>query len=101
MKDDLTLKTRREFLRTSMLGTALSWTVPTFLANTFSTLHAAAENSATQTDTGKDARILVVLQMAGGNDGLNTVVPFANDHYLKARPRIAIPAKDVLKLNDD
>ena len=101
MKDELTLKTRREFLRTTMLGSALSWTVPTFLANTFSTLHAAAENSPIQTVTGKDARILVVLQMAGGNDGLNTVVPFANDHYLKARPRIAVPAKAVLKINDE
>src|ERR1044071_9875269 len=101
MKDELSLKTRREFLRTTMLGSVLSWTVPTFLANTFSTLHAAAENSPIQTATGKDSRILVVLQMAGGNDGLNTVVPFANDHYLKARPRIAIQAKDVLKLNDE
>jgi uncharacterized protein (DUF1501 family) len=38
--------------------------------------------------------------MAGGNDGLNTVVPHSNDFYFKARPRIAIQAKDILKLND-
>lgn len=101
MKHELTLKTRREFLRTTMLGSALSWTVPAFLANTFSSLNAEAADSAVQTATGKDGRILVVLQMAGGNDGLNTVVPFANDHYLKARPRIAIPANDVLKLNEE
>jgi len=101
MKTDITLKTRREFLRTSALGSALSWTVPTFLADTFATLHAEAADSATQIVTGKDASILVVLQMAGGNDGLNTVVPFADDHYHQARPRIGLAAKDVLKLNDE
>lgn len=101
MKSELILKTRREFLRTTMLGSALSWTVPTFLANTFSELNAVAADSAVQPVTGKDGRILVVLQMAGGNDGLNTVVPFADDHYRKARPRIAVAGKDVLKLNDE
>jgi len=58
--------------------------VPTFLANTFSSLHADAADSATQITTGKDSTILVVLQMAGGNDGLNTVVPFADHYYHKA-----------------
>lgn len=100
MKIETSLKTRREFLRTTVLGGALSWTVPAFLANTFSALHAEAADSATQIVTGKDSPILVVLQMAGGNDGLNTVVPFANDFYRKARPRIGIDAKDVLKIND-
>ena len=84
------MQTRREFLRTSVLGGALTWTVPAFLANTFSALHAAAADSATQTATGKDATILVILQMAGGNDGLNTVVPYANDYYHQARPRIGV-----------
>lgn len=100
MKSKISLKTRREFLRTSALGGALSWTVPTFLANTFATLHAAAADSATQIVTGKDAAILVVLQLAGGNDGLNTVVPFADDHYHQARPRIGLAGAKVLKLND-
>ena len=101
MKTELTLKTRREFLRSTVLGSALSWTVPTFLANTFSSLHADAADSATQITTGKDSTILVVLQMAGGNDGLNTVVPFADHYYHKARPRVGIAAKDVLRLNDE
>src|ERR1044071_7097057 len=100
MKTEFTLKTRREFLRTTVLGSALSWTVPTFLANTFSTLQAEATDKATPLTTGRDGSILVVLQMAGGNDGLNTVVPFADDHYRKARPRIAVAEKDVLKLDD-
>ena len=101
MKDDITLHTRREFLRRTVLGGALSWTVPTFLANTFSALQAEAADQATQAATGRDATILVVLQMAGGNDGLNTVVPFTNDYYHRARPRIGLAESKVLRLNDD
>jgi uncharacterized protein (DUF1501 family) len=100
MKNEPSLKTRREFLRATTLCGALSWTVPSFLAHTFSALQAKAADLATQPVTGRDANILVILQMAGGNDALNTVVPFANDHYLQARPRLALSAKSVLKLND-
>jgi uncharacterized protein (DUF1501 family) len=91
--------TRREFLRTTVLGGALSWTVPSFLANTFAALQAQAAEQATQITTGRDGTILVVLQMAGGNDGINTVVPYANDDYHRARPRLALSADKVLKLN--
>ena len=101
MKNELTLKTRREFLRATVLGGALSWTVPAFLARTFSALEARAADQATQAVTGRDASILVVLQMAGGNDGLNTVVPFTDDHYHRARPKLALPETKVLKLSDD
>jgi uncharacterized protein (DUF1501 family) len=101
MPNEITLKTRREFLRSTVLGSALSWTVPAFLANTFSTLHAEAADKATQAATGRDSNILVIVQMAGGNDGLNTVIPFANDHYRRARPRIGLAANKILKLNDE
>jgi uncharacterized protein (DUF1501 family) len=101
MKNEITLQTRREFLRRTVLGSALSWTVPAFLADTFSALQTQAADSATQIVTGKDSTILVVLQMAGGNDGINTVVPYANDFYRKARPRIGLKADDVLKISDD
>ncbi|MBV9658530.1 MAG: DUF1501 domain-containing protein [Verrucomicrobia bacterium] len=95
------LSTRREFLRTTLLGAAAAWTLPAFLDKTFFALGAqAAENSATQTITGKDAPILVVLQQAGGNDGLNTLVPFADDAYHRVRPAIGFAADKVLKLND-
>ena len=50
--------------------------------------------------TGKDAPILVVLQLAGGNDGLNTVVPYTNDDYRRARPNLGVKAADVLRLDD-
>src|ERR1700733_7503209 len=98
MKKEITLQTRREFLRRTVLGSALSWTVPAFLADTFSALQAQAAAPAPQIATGKDAAILVVLQMAGANDGLNTVVPYANDFYHRARPKIGQKADDILKL---
>jgi uncharacterized protein (DUF1501 family) len=95
-----TLHTRRAFLRTSMLGAAASWTLPLFLQKTFFTLDAMAADAAIQTATGKDGTILVVLQMAGGNDGLNMVIPYADDAYHKARPVIGIAADKVIKLSD-
>ena len=101
MKNEITLQTRREFLRSTVLGSALSWTVPAFLANTLTALQTEAADSATQIVTGKDSTILVVLQMAGGNDGLNTVVPYTNDFYHKARPKIGLPAQQVLDLNGE
>ena len=101
MNSELSLKTRRQFLKSTVLGAAVTWTIPSFLSRTFAALQANAADSATQVPTGKDAPILVVLQMAGGNDGLNTVIPYANDFYFKARPSLRIPAKEVLKLTDD
>jgi uncharacterized protein (DUF1501 family) len=101
MKNEITLQTRRQFLRTTVLGSALSWTVPAFLADTFAAMHGEAADSTTQIVNGKDSTILVVLQMAGGNDGLNTVVPYSNDFYHRARPRIGQTADKILKLNGD
>lgn len=45
-------------------------------------------------------RILVVLELSGANDGLNTVVPYTDDHYRRLRPKLAIPAAKVRKLDD-
>lgn len=94
------LKTRREFLRTSVWGASTAWTVPMFLERTFAEIDKASRDSAVQAATGKDGEILVVLQLAGGNDGLNTLVPYADDAYHQARPRLKKGAGDVRKLND-
>src|SRR5207248_8203856 len=101
MNADPAARARRDFLRSTVLGGALSWTVPTFLANTFSVLQAEAADKATQVAIGHDSSILVILQMAGGNDGLNTVVPYSNDHYHRTRPKIGLVEKQILKINDD
>lgn len=101
MMNGPTFKTRREFLRSSVLGGALTWTVPSFIGATIDTLFAEGDGALTQTPTGKDAPILVVLQLAGGNDGLNTLVPFSNDHYRRARPGLGLQGGDLLHLNDE
>ncbi len=46
-------------------------------------------------------KVIVVLQMSGGNDGLNTVIPVGNDFYHNARPGIGFTKDKVLMLNDD
>ena len=47
-----------------------------------------------------NGRILVVIQMDGGNDGLNTVVPFAQDAYREKRPEIALPDNQLIKIDN-
>lgn len=91
--------TRRKFLRTVILGGAIAPTVPSFVNRTFAALDGVAASSFTAV-TGKDDTILVVMQLAGGNDGLNTVIPYADDAYFKARPGLAIPAQSVRRLDD-
>ncbi len=84
---------RREFLK--QVGAAgvvsLSATPPQFLAS-------AADLAATATN--RDQRVLVLLQLAGGNDGLNSLIPYGDPAYYKARPGIGIPKNQVLRIND-
>ncbi len=95
-----TFHTRRAFLRTTLLGGALAGTLPAFIDRTFAALNTAAQGSALQVATGRDQPILVILQLSGGNDGLNTVIPYTDDAYYRARPRLAIPAGSVLRLDE-
>ncbi|MBV9743321.1 MAG: DUF1501 domain-containing protein [Acidobacteriia bacterium] len=47
-----------------------------------------------------NGKILVVLELSGGNDGLNTLVPYADDRYYKLRPNIGIPKKSLRTIDD-
>lgn len=94
------MKTRRDFLRSTLLGASAAWTVPSFIDRTFGQLHDSTKDLATQFATGKDDTILVVVQLAGGNDGLNTLVPYGDDAYHRARPRIRKTEKEIIRLND-
>jgi len=47
-----------------------------------------------------EQRILVVLELSGGNDGLNTVVPYADDAYYRQRPTIGIKPAELIKIDD-
>lgn len=87
MKSSISLS-RRQFVKTSLggcLSIGVGTAVPSFLAN------------ALGEQVKQDENILVVVQLTGGNDGLNTVVPFQDDAYYKARPKLGIAAKDLLK----
>lgn len=96
----MTLKIdRRQFVRLTGL-TALSATVPSFLHKTGVALAGPSHPEARPLPGLKDNHVLVIVQLAGGNDGLNTLVPYADDHYRRLRPRIGISAKKVLKLDE-
>src|SRR5262245_19133346 len=89
---------RREFLRGSLSFVSAAATVPLFLRTT---AHALADQKSASSKPGTADPILVVIQLAGGNDGLNTVVPVGADPYYQLRPRLAQQKKDVLRLNDE
>lgn len=89
--------TRRQFVHTSLMASA-ALTIPSFLER--SAFAAQPRSSATSSQAGvPEDRVLVVVQLAGGNDGLNTVVPFGDSSYYRARPGIAVPEREVLKLS--
>lgn len=48
-------------------------------------------------ETSRSGKILVIIQLSGGNDGLNTIVPYRNDLYYKNRPTLSIKKNEVLK----
>ncbi len=86
--------TRREFLGLSSKGIGLlafSQYAPQFLVQ--STLAAAPAPE-------KDRSVLVLVQLAGGNDGLNTVVPFEDADYYRLRPTLGIAKDKALRLSD-
>ncbi len=85
--------TRREFLKTGAGGAGLlafSRFAPSFLVSSAALGAPAAE---------KDRTILVLVQLAGGNDGLNTVVPYADPQYRRLRPTLALPENEMLTID--
>jgi uncharacterized protein (DUF1501 family) len=97
---DKIISTRRLFLQRGLTLLAVAPTIPSFLDRTVMALAQSADGSRTQPSSGKDGRILVVVQLAGGNDGLDTVIPYADDAYHRARPTMGIEAKTVLRMSD-
>ncbi len=92
--------TRRVFLQKGLTLLAAAQTVPAFLNQTVLALSQPFDSSPIQPPTGKDGKILVVVQLGGGNDGLSTVVPHGDDAYHRNRPIIGMDSKTVLKIND-
>lgn len=90
------MHSRRDFIARTLGASSLlavGSVVPEFLAGT--ALAIDKEDPGKAKDT-----VLVVIELTGGNDGLNTVAPFADDLYKKARPTIGISKKEALKLDD-
>ena len=79
---------RRKFIKNSALASSLFF-VPNFVK--------AFESVASER---LGYKRLVIIQLSGGNDGLNTIIPHNNDIYYNSRPQLAI-TKDIIKLNDD
>src|ERR1041385_7571557 len=87
--------TRREFLHTGLVLASTAASVPVFLQQSA----LALDDQARSGRAGDN--ILVIIQLTGGNDGLNTVIPFGQDDYYRARPQLGIPRENVLVLDKD
>jgi uncharacterized protein (DUF1501 family) len=79
---------RRDFLLlTALSPLSAAWAAPAF-------------GRAFGTGTCAEARTLVLIELKGGNDGLNTLVPYGDPAYYRLRPKLAIPADQVLRLDE-
>jgi uncharacterized protein (DUF1501 family) len=79
---------RRQFVKNGVAAFTVSFAAPAFLSDL-----ARAQ--------GASSRNLVVLDLAGGNDGLSTLAPYNDPNYYSRRPTIAIPAGTVLQVGTD
>ncbi len=85
--------TRRNFLKATLGSSAmlsLTPAAPNFLVRSVM----AAANRRDEQDT-----VLIVVQLSGGNDGLNTVVPYEDDEYARNRPTLRLPPSEIHKIN--
>src|SRR5579871_6228718 len=93
------LSTRRVFLQKGLTLLAVAPTIPTFLDQTVMALNNPSDVKATQQPSGKDGKILVVVQLSGGNDGMSMVIPYGDDVYYRSRSNISHPADKILKID--
>ncbi|HEY3391086.1 MAG TPA: DUF1501 domain-containing protein [Lacipirellulaceae bacterium] len=96
-KTYITSRARREFVQRSLAGVGVGMALPLFLQKTATALAAGAAPVADKYAN----RILLVIELDGGCDGLDTVVPHGHDEYYKLRPTIGIANNQVRKLNDE
>jgi uncharacterized protein (DUF1501 family) len=95
MTEEIMASNRREFLKASLGASVLasfSPALPSFLGRSA----LAAAGGPSRGDT-----VLVVVQLSGGNDGLNTVVPYNDATYAKSRPTLRLPPDEVHKIDSE
>ena len=89
---------RRDFLRKGLYGIGLTAGLPVLLDRTSAALTAQAlEGTSAES---RPERILVVVELSGGNDGLNTVVPYGDDEYYRVRPNLGVRPREVIPIAD-
>lgn len=84
------MQNRRSFIKQSFLASS-SFLAPQFLFDS----PLKVEKSS------RDGTVLIVIQLSGGNDGLNTIVPYRNDLYYKTRPEISLSSSSLIKIHDE
>jgi uncharacterized protein (DUF1501 family) len=89
--------TRRVFLQRGVALASAATTIPLLLER--SAVALAAPEGLSSIPGAPEERVLVVVQLAGGNDGLNTVIPYGMDGYYRARPGIGVAQRDALALD--
>jgi uncharacterized protein (DUF1501 family) len=92
--------TRRHLITRGALLVTSGLLAPSFITRTALALDPTTGGTSVTIDPTKKNKILVVLQLSGGNDGVNTLIPFADPEYARLRPTLGIAQQDVLKLND-
>ncbi len=89
--NSISIATRRSFLARGLGIVGVGATLPNFLVR----------SALAGPDDSSSDRIVVSLLLTGGPDGLSLVPPYGRDEYYKFRKNVGIPAKDVIKLNDE
>lgn len=94
--------TRREFIHKGLTIVAMGATAPSFLTRTALAMNNPFDIAQVTSRPGvPDDNVLVVVQLGGGNDGLNTIVPFTDDAYYRARPALAVPRNEVIQVTGE
>src|SRR3984893_7450314 len=88
--------TRRDFVRSGLAVVSVGAFMPTIFSRAVS---AASSDRRLSSPGEAAAKTLIIIQLAGGNDGLNTVIPFADSRYPQLRPHLGIAADQVVPLN--